>query len=77
MASKHGMKARLVERLAHWRERLDAWNGELASRSVPAERRERVSELALNQKAARAGQRAPSTPAKAPRAGRKRPRSSA
>lgn len=42
------------------RRRLDHLNAALANRALPEERRERVSELALEGKAVRAGQKKPS-----------------
>lgn len=42
------------------RRRLDHLNAALAERALPEERRERVSELALEAKAVRAGQKKPS-----------------
>lgn len=47
---------RLTARLSEWRSRLNELNVSLASRAIPDERRARVSELSLREKAARAGQ---------------------
>ncbi len=46
-----------IQGLADVRRRLDELNCSLASRSIPDDRRSRVSELSLRQKAEQAGQR--------------------
>lgn len=49
----------LLEGWGDLQKRLDALNCSLAERSVPQDRRARVSELSLQEKAQRAGQRKP------------------
>ncbi|EMP55899.1 hypothetical protein MSNKSG1_08508 [Marinobacter santoriniensis NKSG1] len=51
-----GLIPRIAARLSEWRSRIDELNVSLASRAIPDERRARVSELSLQEKAARAGQ---------------------
>ncbi|HET8799765.1 MAG TPA: hypothetical protein VFN01_01160 [Marinobacter sp.] len=53
-----GMTPRLLERWGDVQRRLDALNCSLANRAVPEDRRSRVSELSLRQKAEQAGQEA-------------------
>jgi hypothetical protein len=45
-------------RIEHLRKRLDHLNCSLAERALPADRKSRVSELSLNRKARKAGQKA-------------------
>lgn len=52
------MTPRLLERWGDVQRRLDELNCSLANRAVPEDRRSRVSELSLRQKAEQAGQEA-------------------
>ena len=48
-----------AHRIDHLRKRLDHLNCSLAERALPEDRKLRVSELSLNRKARKAGQKAP------------------